>query len=365
MSDRPAVYIDDQIFTRQSHGGISRYFAEVMVRLAKPESPVRLVNRRPWMRNEYLLTAGMGRRLRYPEKGAHRIVRWLNRVHTVGLEADIVHHTYYYPSHLSWFPRPKVRAVTVYDMIPELFPNDAPATHRAKREYVAAADIVFCISETTKKDLLRLYGQPRGRVVVTPLGVGEEFVPGLTPLASLPERYLLFVGMRGGYKSFRVVASALADSRALSGVSLVAVGGGPFSSSEVAELKSLGIAHRVGQVPLSESDLARAYNHAIAFVFPSLYEGFGLPTLEAMASGCPVVLADSPTHREVGGEVARYFPPGDSASLAHELERLVGDPRSRRELASAGQDRAGIFTWDRTTNLTVGAYLEAVEELAR
>ena len=151
----------------------------------------------------------------------------------------------------------------------------------------------------------------------------------------------------------------------LRGLSLVAVGGGPFNGEELAELLSLGIADRVMQMSLGEAGLARAYNHATAFVFPSLYEGFGLPTLEAMASGCPVILADSPTHREVGGEVARFFPPGDVESLAREIELLAEDDEIRGRLGGAGQARAAEFTWERTTELTVNAYLEAIAELAR
>lgn len=329
-------------------------------RLAMPDSPFELVGRRPWTGNEGLLELGRGRRLPYPERGAQHPVRLLNRLLAIGLDADIVHHTYYFRSHLSLIPNARVRAVTVYDMIPELFPDIAPGTHRAKRQYVESADLVFCISETTRDDLLQVYGEVKGRVVVTRLGVGPVFQPGPERLDGLPGSYVLFVGLRDGYKSFDVLAEAMA--RLPVEFHLVAVGGGPFSDTETQRLEELGIRSRTSRVSLSEPDLARAYAHAAAFVFPSLYEGFGLPTLEAMASGCPVILADAPTHREVGGDAALYFAPNDADGLAQQLAVVVDGGAAREGLIAAGLTRATEFTWDRTTELTVEAYLAAIED---
>ena len=113
---------------------------------------------------------------------------------------------------------------------------------------------------------------------------------------------------------------------------------------------------RVRQLQVTDEALPGVYAQALAFVFPSRHEGFGLPTLEAMASGIPAVLADSSSHPEVGGEVARYFPPGDAAALATVLEELVGDEELRAELGKAGVVRAAGFTWEATARATAVAY---------
>ena len=199
--------------------------------------------------------------------------------------------------------------------------------------------MVFCISESAKSDLISLYGDPGVPMPVTYLGVGPEFSPNLRAGRHLPERYLLFVGRRGGYKDWSVLAEAFAQL-ADPGVTLLAVGGGPFSDDEAAQLRRLGVAPRVRQLSVSDDTLPAVYAHAVAFVFPSRHEGFGLPTLEAMACGIPAVLADSSSHPEVGGDVARYFPPGDAEALATELDELLGDDELRAALGKAGVVRA-------------------------
>lgn len=123
-----------------------------------------------------------------------------------------------------------------------------------------------------------------------------------------------------------------------------------------ARLTRLGIADRVHRVDVRDDELCRLYAHSLAFVFPSRHEGFGLPTLEAMASGAAVVLADSSSHPEVGGDVARYFPIGDHAALASQLDLLIGDDGLRTELGKDGVARAATFTWRATAEATAAGY---------
>jgi glycosyltransferase involved in cell wall biosynthesis len=270
--------------------------------------------------------------------------------------ADILHHTYFHPRFMAGGSRAR-HVCTVYDMIPELYPESFPTRdpHLAKRRYVANCDMVLCISESARQDLIDVYGDPGVPMPVTHLGVGPEFRPDVGPPSGVPERYLLFIGRRGGYKDFDVLAEAmalLADTE----VALVAVGGGSFTDGESARLRHLGISDRVCQISAPDDELCRLYAHALAFVFPSRHEGFGLPTLEAMASGAAVVLADSSSHPEVGGEVARYFPIGDPAALAGQLDLLVGDDALRTQLGKDGVLRAASFTWQATATVTAEAY---------
>ncbi len=244
------------------------------------------------------------------------------------------------------------------ELLPETFPLGSP--HMDKRAFVEEADLVLCISESTRTDLLSVYGAPRAPVLVTPLGVAPGFALGVRPAKDLPDRYLLFVGNRSGYKDFSVLARAFAAARLPDEVTLVAVGGGPLDDDERELLAGLHLTSRVRQVDLSDSDMPGAYADALGFVYPSRYEGFGLPTVEAMSVGCPTILARSSSHPEVGGDAALYFEPGDVDGLVAHLEVVTGDDDVREDLAVRGRARAAGFTWANTARVTAEAYRAAV-----
>jgi glycosyltransferase involved in cell wall biosynthesis len=353
------VRFDDQIFCLQSRGGISRYFVELMRAFGSdPAYGVELEARAMWTANHHLLDAGMGRRVPSRWGQRRRLLKAANRAHWSRWTPRMIHHTYYDASYLRPIEPDGLRAVTIYDMIPEIYPELFPDgnPHLDKKAFVEAADLIFCISAATKGDLVEVYGQPNAPIVVTPLGVDARFSPSAVKPARLPAKYILFVGKRGGYKDFAVLVQAFADCNFSADVKLVAVGGGPFGHDEVKALEALGLAERVCTTGLSDNELAGAYAHALCFVFPSRHEGFGLPTLEAMASGCPTLLASSSSHTEVGGDAALYFSPGDTADLSRLLRDLVANPELRADRRAAGLVRAAVFTWQTTARRTAAAY---------
>ncbi len=337
-SGRPlAVYFDDQVFSIHSGGGISRYFVELMRTFRDhSEFGVQIAGHRMWTRNDYVVESGFGRRLPLSPRLAVYPARLLNRLTWRGGGAQIIHHTYYDRRYRGRFRDGFLRVVTVVDMIPELFPDLFPGgnPHLAKREYVDAADPVLCISESTRRDLMDVYGAPAVPTVVTPLAADDGFRPGHLRPSGFPARYVLFVGSRSLYKDFDVLGEAFAGARLPPEVALVAVGGGSFTPREESLLRSWGIERRVLQIECDDADLRGAYSNAECVVFPSRHEGFGLPTLEAMASGCPVILADSSSHVEVGGVAANFFTPGESGELGHVLESLVGNDELRLKLSA-------------------------------
>ncbi len=365
------VYIDDQIFFMQQRGGISRYFVEMMLAFkANPTLNVTITGQPVDRSNLHLNEAGLG--LRVPR----RLGRFRAKTTAFAQKQawkfptpEVVHHTQYFDlDYLQRHVRAPLRVVTVYDMIPEvhpeLFPKGNP--HRFKREFVAAADLVICISEVTRLDLMRIYGTPSDKIVVIPLGVDmSTFKPGRKRHPGLPSRYVLFVGQRGAYKDFSTLARAFALADLPEDVKLVAVGGGKFSPREHSNLHELGISQRTVHLNLSDAQLVSAFSNADCFVFPSTIEGFGLPTLEAMASGCPTVLADVETHREVGGPAARYFTASDSSMLARLLTDLTADPQLRLRMRREGLSRAASFTWDETARKTAVAYADALSKEVR
>lgn len=355
------VTFDDQIATSQTHGGISRYFSELIKEFVSDRVLGVHADPPTYVRSMHYLTAGLGRSLpgtfgrhARPLRAANRAVSLLRTI-----RPEIVHHTYYDAAYLERYADAPFQVTTIYDMIPELLPGFFPHgnPHRDKRAFVESANLILCISESTKRDLISVYGVQRAPIVVTPLGVDPVFSPTRPRIAALPQQYILYVGTRTGYKDFFVLAEAFAQTPLpASGIVLVAIGGGAFSPDEWGEFRRLGIEERVNQVALADNELASAYGHALCFVYPSRYEGFGLPTLEAMASGCPTVLARSSSHPEVGGDAAVYFPPEHVGGLAAVLDRVGQDADQRQAMRVAGLRRAASFTWRRTAELTAHAY---------
>lgn len=353
------VVFDDQIFSLPSWGGAARYFAELI--RALPESPQPGV--RPVLPFRYVASPQLrelDHRLHQPPAFARRprIVRRLNRGAIRRAAAGrILHHTYYYEAGLD-VPA-AARICTVLDMTPELFPQYFPAgnPHAAKDRYVATADAVLCISESTKADVLRHYGGLDKPVVVTPLGVDERFFVRAVP-DNADRPYVLFVGMRGWYKNFDVVLRAFARLAAEAPeLDLVCVGAA-FDADEQARIAELGLTQRVRRADVTEAGLPALYAGANCLAFPSRYEGFGLPIVEAFAAGCPVVLAEMPCAIEVGGDAAQFFSPDDDEALAEIIARLATDERQRASWIDAGRRRATEFSWRRTAALTAEAYRE-------
>ena len=276
--------------------------------------------------------------------------------------ADIVHSTFYLPNGLR---RRRVgkRVVSVHDMIPELLPSTKRRLDllTLKERHVREADQVICVSESTKRDLLRVYGDIAAPVHVIHHGVSSRFQPGLDRVDFLPERYILFVGHRHQYKDAEVLFRAFARiAQSDYEIDLLCVGGNGLSRQEGLMLEELGIRQRVSQRFLSDDLVAVAYSNAELFVFPSRFEGFGLPALEAMASGAPTILARSTSLPEIGGDAALYFAPGKIDELTECISTVLSDTSISQSLRSHGLDRARTFTWTRSADLTAEVYREAV-----
>jgi glycosyltransferase involved in cell wall biosynthesis len=218
--------------------------------------------------------------------------------------------------------------------------KDRVVFRRVVPRSVRRAARVLAISERTKRDLVELYGVPEEKVVVTPLGVDPAFTPGHDGRGT----YLLFVG------AIQERKDPLAAAAAASAVGLPLVAVGPEKDARLAgELRLAGADVR-GYVPKDE--LAELYRGAAALVLPSQYEGFGLPVVEAMASGTPVVAAPDAALREVAGDAAVF---AEAPELAGAVRQAL-DQRER--LVAAGLERARRFTWEETARRTLDVYRE-------
>ena len=359
------VLIDDQIFLMNSRGGISRYFAELIREFREhPEWGIDVLTTVRTAPNQHLRDIDTSvRDIPLPESSlGWKVYRGLARARSARregvLKPDIVHSTYYRPEKLDRFPGvPHV--VTVHDMAPEMLPAGMAdqGAHMAKRDYVERADAIVCVSEATKDALFEVWGPITDRpVIVTAHAVSARFSP-FVAAADEGFPYLLHVGRREGYKNFPVLLNAYARSSAPSrGVRLLTVGGGPLSAAEQELVTELGISDLLVARTATEDELPSLYRGARALVYPSTLEGFGIPVLEAMSSGCPTLLADIPVFREVAGEAARYFRPDDAGALAAIIDELLGDPEAAQELREAGLVQAANYSWTITAEQTGELY---------
>lgn len=272
--------------------------------------------------------------------------------------------------HASWYP-PRVPrrsagpilVTTVFDMIPERFPDLVPRaviTSERKRRWCEEAAHVFAISDDTKSDLVDRFGLDPGKITVTHLGVRSVAPGGARPEQHLGP-YVVYVGDRNaGYKNAARLVEALTLPAVPAELRLICFGGGPATEAELDLLRRFGLRDRVSFVSGDDACLAACLAGAEMLVYPSLYEGFGLPILEAMQQRCPVVTARVGAIPEVAADAALYADPYDVESIADAIAQVLTDDARRRGLVERGVRRADGFRWDTTVQSTLERYRSLV-----
>lgn len=364
------IAFDDQTFTQQTYGGISRYFFRLVEALIHGGNEAKIFA--PLHINSYIESLPQGtvagcRIARYPYKTARMLTAFNHLIARQGIakwRPQVVHETYYAKLGSGGKTSPVV--VTVYDMIHELFANEFSArvdTSGAKRAAVRRADHVICISENTKRDLIHILGVPDQKISVIYLACDSVAAPlnentTANQAVGAVKPYLLFVGARGGYKNFKRVLQAMAASaRLMADFDLIAFGGGSFLTVELAEMRTMGFGvNQVRHASGGDEVLGQLYSNASAFIYPSIYEGFGIPPLEAMAHGCPVVSSSASSMPEVVGEAGAYFNPLSVQEVLFAIESVVYDDHRSEQLRLLGARRVSHFSWGRCARETADVY---------
>lgn len=285
---------------------------------------------------------------------------------------DLLHSLHYTrPIHL-----PCKSVVTFHDMTFFLFPNLHTRSKRlffplAIRLSARRADAIIADSENTRLDTIRLLPVSPGKIFAVPLGVNEHYRPIADPNQlqavrekyDLPAQFILYVGLVEPRKNLPLLLNAYKISTQR-GVDqpLVIVGRLGWRYQQVLrEIEELGIkdkVHFTGYLP--PQDLPMVYNLADVFVYPSIYEGFGLPPLEAMACGTPVITSAVSSMPEHVGDAGVLVPPNDLHALADAIQRLISDDSLRSHLAYQGPQQAANYTWDRTARETLRIYQQLI-----
>lgn len=369
------VFFDEQTFMGQEQGGISRYFTELAQALGACGIPCHVfggITRNaylPSLRRAANVTVRSSLRrdhLRINKALAHLSRFWRRwdfaQVRRRG--SPIIYHSTHYDVDPWIARRADATCLTVFDMIAEVLCDELTRKRSLalKRRGLALADLAICISSHTEQDLLAHVPEVTGRTAVILLAASlpaprpEDLQP-----ASKPGTYLLFVGNRGGYKNgLRALEAFSHLARRHAAVKLVCFGGEPLNFEEQLLLAENGVQDRVLTERGDDYRLAAFYSEAAALIYPSRYEGFGLPVLEAMSFGCPVITTRCASLPEVGGEAAVYVEPDDTPGFVKAMEHLLTDVPARGSWGRAGRTRAEAFSWKITAAQTRTAYERAL-----
>ena len=367
--DKIKLMMDHQTFEKQRFGGISRYFYELASRMTNVETEIPL----RFSVNQYIMQRDVTNFFAPPQwlyKMFKGNFKSLNRRHTITelkqQRFDIFHPTYYAPYFLPYVNnRPFV--LTIHDMTHERYPqyfSPSDKTPAQKRLLAERATRIIAISENTKRDIVELLNINEEKIDVIYHGLDATTEPyvGCATLR-LPDNYLLYVGERRWYKNFHRLLLAFHELRLTHPNLHLVLTGRHLSTEERKQMHQLGIIHFVHcYSDVSDQQLAQLYRHARAFVYPSCYEGFGIPILEAFAQDCPIALAKASCFPEVAADAAIYFRPDSVDEMVTAIRSILDDDALRNWLITQGRKRLALFTWERTAQLTEQTYRRAIAE---
>jgi glycosyltransferase involved in cell wall biosynthesis len=392
-----SILIDHQIFFLNRYGGITRIFKEIINKLEKTKTDYIFPLIFSKNSNDIIIEKKSGENI-YEISPFHlssiigRIIKSnkvlvpmiLHRIESVFLtytfqyrsrkmnneiiqilnskKVKVFHPTYFSDYYLDNIEDNKSKkiVITVFDCIHELFPfyfNSKDLVKKNRKRLLDRADTIIAISENTKKDLIHLYNiTNHEKIKVVYLG-GDLLTNSIDPPFSYNLDYILYVGNRRQYKNFENLIISLSDVLPKRKVKLVCAGGGIFLPSEKEIIRKNGLENEVIFYPiLNDIQLASLYKHAIFFIYPSKYEGFGVPLVEAMNFNCPIVCSNTSSFPEVVQDAAEMFEPLNIDSMKNVIENVLLSPSLRINMRKKGNIRAKFFSWNKCSDRHLEIY---------
>lgn len=342
------------IFFNQRYGGISRYFTELVKSL---KNDVKIFA--PISKNIYLKNLSFKKKKsiyikKIPQyksliKANNLITNYLIK----NYNPNILHETYYSENLIKLKKYNTV--LTIYDLIHEKFQNDLYKNKiNEKKRLLNYVDHFICISEQTKKDFIEFYKVPADKVSVVYLGCDHlNIKPQKNKTDILKDKpYLLYIGSRIKYKNFKVLFEALNKLR-VKDLKLICFGGEKFSKKEF-EMNNSNI--EIKQIFGDDEILSNLIQNAHCYINTSLYEGFGIPNIEAMKNGCPVICTDIPVFREICKNSAIYFDKNSSEDLANKIDTLILSAETKNDYINNGISLSKIYSWENCAINTINIY---------
>jgi glycosyltransferase involved in cell wall biosynthesis len=362
------IAFDNHVFRMQKRGGASRYYLELAnylqksknfeARILAPLHFSEVLNSDPVFSKRNLYLKHSGNKI-----GIARFINSLSDSFTGNqinkYEPSLVHETYY-KSDVLW--NKSIPSVcTILDLTREIIDGNMQKLDR-KIQTAERATRIICISENTRRDFLKFAPGLAEKTVVVPLGCSKVFLEEDNSQSGFDKPFILYVGQRGGYKNFSLLLRAISSLNEFRGdFDLIAFGGGKFTKTEKAEIEQLGLTIRVKYAFGDDQTLSTYYKSAVCFVYPSLYEGFGIPILEALASGCRVICSETSSFPEVGLGFVQYFDPRDVQSLCAEITSVFQSQTISEDWKIQAHAHALDFTWEKVGCKTMNEYLKILE----
>ena len=358
------IIYDHQTFAMQKYGGISRYFYETITGLLDYDE-LDVSSFMGFFINEYGLEAFKDKFKHFrgwkytPRFKTKLLFLKLNNLLLPGFigkyNFDIYHQTYY--SFLCGSFKGK-RIITVLDMTHEFFPgsfHSLDKTSEWKKLSIPKADGLICISESTRRDLIKTFNVPEEKTRV--IYLGNSIDAGIEDERIIKDNYILFVGDRKGYKNFLLLLDAFTELKDISNsFKLVCYGGGPPSAEETSFISGNNLEGKIIFTGGDDKKLANFYKYASVFVYPSKYEGFGIPPLEAMTMGCPVIASNISSIPEVVGDAGLYIDPESAEDMKSKLLLMLSNEKLRVDFINKGFEQEKKFSWKKCADETLDFY---------
>lgn len=358
------ILYDHTMFTLQKFGGISRIFVELMRELSQ-DINCQISWYRGWHKDGYDISDFDKRLSRYWSFWGGNQPK-LNQIgwqlfNLTSKQQDLYHPSYYDTSLLEVVKAKKL-VITIHDMILEKFMSDLnrfQPQREAKKELAQKADLILVNSINTQKDLEEILEVDSSKIVLTPWGTRiGEITPKSIPELNQGKPYFLYVGTRSKYKNFEILVKAFAQNKWLTANFRVICFGGTsdFTTPEKTLLAEHNLLNNFSYLAGDDATLKTLYQQAVALVYTSCYEGFGLPLLEAMECNCPVICSPVSSLPEVVGDNAIFFETNSVEELITALTKVVEDNTLTEQLKQNGTERAKLFSWQKTAKLTLEGY---------
>lgn len=361
------VLFDNRIFSIQKYGGVSRYFCEILKRFPGEIWETSTI----FSNNEYIKNQNLIKHFSFlPNmdfKGKSTVIEYLNRPYTIyktiKSDFDIFHQTDFASYYFDYLKGKKV-VTTFHDMNYSKFrdsykkslTNDVSKFEFEQRKSLERADRIIAVSLNTKNDLVNFWNINPDKISVIYHGVDKKKIDNLENERVTVSPYILYVGERNGFKNFLRFLNAFSIINKKYNEYKLVCTGRPFSNEENLTIEKLNLSKSIIQVSADERTLARLYRDAEMFVYPSLSEGFGMPVLESMVYGCPVVVSNTSSIPEVAGDAGLYFNPESIVEMVERMDSLICSETLREKMIGLCSVQLEKFSWEKSAEEHISLY---------
>lgn len=347
------VLFDHQIFN-YVFGGAAKYFVMLLSHLPRECWECTAIA----SSSEYIKRKALMKYLPYEFRGQTVLMEYLNRPYTNCImrqgQFDVFHQTNFGTYCLKSLGN-KPMVTTYHDSnLSTIDPH--PEIVERQRISLERADAVICVSNHTKNDMLRLFHLDEQKVKVIYHGIERPDMSVLAEQRVVKDDYILYVGRRSAYKNFRKFIEVFSELHLKYPKIKVVCTSNVFSKEEQMRFKELGIEDCMIHVAADETTMLRLYCDALFFAFPSFYEGFGMPILEAWSCGCPVVLSDASCFPEIAGSGGLFFKPESKEDMLRQFDAVLSDSCLRKKLVLNGYERMKRFSWEKCAEEHIQLY---------